>query len=228
VVVGVADVQAAAGALLVARRIAVADGGVVYPVLVVPESAPFAPKQALARLGAVVGAAGVDGQLTTIVDRSVLHGALRVGRSLEATLVLVAEPLGEQRDAPAAPLAAAKTAGEDTVTLPVALVRGNADRLGVVRTRLADDDAQSPAIVAELARRVAGAPAQQLAEDHDDWSALLAPGDVTFVSAELSDTLAELPQAADGLVISTVADWLIREEAAEDHAPELPGDATSI
>ena len=186
-----------------------------HPVLVVPESAPFAPKEALARLSAVGSAAGVDGQLTTIVDRSVMHGALRVGRSLEATLVLVAEPLGEQREVADAPLAATTSADEDTVTPPVALVRGNADRLGVVRTRLDDDDAQSPAIVAEMARRVAGAPAQQLADDHDDWSALLAPGDVTFVSAELSDTLAGLPQAADGLVISTVADWLIREEAVD-------------
>jgi Na+:H+ antiporter len=228
VVVGVADVATAAGALMVARRIARADGGVVQPVLVVPESAPFAPKEALARLSEIVSAAGVDGQLTTIVDRSVLHGALRVGRSREATLVLVAEPLGEEHGQPDAPLAAATTAGEDAPTPLVALVRGNADRLGVVRTRVGDDDAESPAIVAELARRVAGAPAQQLAGDHDDWSQLLAPGDVTFVSAELSETLAGLPQAADGLVISTVADWLIREEADGDQTPEMPGEATSI
>ena len=110
----------------------------------------------------------------------------------------------------------------------VALVRGNAERLGVVRTRVDDDDAQAPSIVAEMARRVAGGSAQQLDEDHDDWSQLLAPGDVTFVSAELGETLAGLPDAADGLVISTVADWLIREEAATDATPELPGDAASI
>jgi Kef-type K+ transport system membrane component KefB len=226
VVVGVSDVAAAAGALTVAHRIARADGGVVHPVLVVPESAPFAPKQELARLGEIVSATGIDGQLMTIVDSSVLHGALRVGRSQEATLVLVAEPLGEGSEPQDAPLAAATP--EQAPTPLVALVRGNADRLGVVRTRVDGEDAQSPALVAEMARRVAGGPAQQLADDHDDWSQLLAPGDVTFVSAELSETLADMPGAADGLVISTVADWLIREEATTDRAPELPGDATSI
>jgi Kef-type K+ transport system membrane component KefB len=228
VVVGVADVQTAAGALAVAHRIARVDGGVVHPVLVVPESAPFAPKAALARLGEVVSAAGIDGQLLTIVDSSVLHGALRVGRSQEATLVLVAEPLGERHDERAAPLAAATPAQSDAPTPLVALVRGNAERLGVVRTRVDGDDAQSPSVIAEMAKRVAGGPAQQLADDHDDWSQLLAPGDVTFVSAELSETLAGLPDAADGLIVSTVADWLIREESATDQPPDLPGDATSI
>ncbi len=227
VIVGIADINAAAGALTVARRIARADGGVVHPVLVVPESAPFAPKAALARLGEIVSAVGVDGQLMTIVDRSVLHGALRVGRSQEATLVLVAEPLGDE-DPQTAPLAAA--GGEEHGATPlVALVRGNAERLGVVRTRVGADGAQTPAVLAEMARRVAGGRAQQLDEEHDDWAHLLAPGDVTFASAEFGETLAGLPSAADGLVISTVAEWLIREEATgNDASPELPGEATGI
>jgi len=222
VVVGVADADAAAGALTIAHRIARADGGVVHPVLVVPEAAPFAPKQALARLREVVSSVGVDGQLMTIVDRSVLHGALRVGRAQEATLVLVADPPGEQDRAAAASPAAAD---RDSPAPPVALVRGNAARLGVVRTRVEADDAHGPGIVAEMARRVAGGPAQELGDDHDDWSRLLAPGDVTFVSAELGETLVGLPHAADGLVVSAVAEWLVREEADADGAPELPGDA---
>jgi Kef-type K+ transport system membrane component KefB len=229
VVVGVSDVATAAGALTVAHRIARADGGVVHPVLVVPESAPFAPKTALARLNEIVGSVGVDGQLMTIVDRSVLHGALRVGRSQEATLVLVAEPLDAEQ-AEAAPLAAAPGADGNPWMPPVALVRGSAERLGVVRTRVDEQDKQTPTMVAEMARRVSGGAAQQLDEDHDDWAQLLAPGDVTFVSAELSETLAGVPQAVDGLVISTVADWLIREEAAgdADTPGELPGDTTAV
>ncbi len=228
VVVGVADVAAAAGALTVAHRIARADGGVVHPVLVVPESAPFAPKEALARLNEIVSSVGVDGQLMTIVDRSVLHGALRIGRSQEATLVLVAEPLGDE-DAQRAPMAAAAGTDENAWSPPVALVRGNAERLGVVRTRVEDDEAQTPTMVAEMARRVSGGATQQLDGDHDDWSQMLAPGDVTFVSAELGETLAGLPGASGGLIVSTVADWLIREEASGDDAsPELPGDAVDI
>jgi Kef-type K+ transport system membrane component KefB len=230
VVVGVGDPALALGALTLARRIARADGGVVHPLLVVPESAPFAPRSALAALGEIVAAAGVDGRVLTIVDRSLLHGALRVGRSQEATLVLVAEPLADDdADAASAPLAAGarQRAQEHSPAPPVALVRGNAARLGVVRMRLDDEQLQSPSIAAEMARRVAGGSAVRLEDEHADWSQLLAPGDVTFVSSELGDTLGKLPSAADGLVVSALAEWLIREESAGDPAPE-PGDATAV
>ena len=233
VVVGVADPEHALGALTVARRIARADGGVVHPVLVVPESAPFQPKPALARLSEVVAEAGVDGQLMTIVDRSVLHGALRVGRSQEATLVLVAEPpaIDEQADSAQAGSAPSRTAERDEQerpTLPVAVVRGNAARIGTVRTRLEQDEDELAAssLVAEMARRVSGGSARPLAEDHDEWSELLAPGDVTFVSSELGDTLAKLPSAADGLVISSISEWLVEEELVDETTPELPGDVS--
>ncbi len=227
VVVGVADAEQAIGALTVARRIARADGGVVHPVLVVPESAPFAPRSALARLGEIVSAVGIDGQLMTIVDRSVLHGALRVGRSQEATLVLVAEPSGVGETVEEAPLAAAGSA-DGPPPPPVALVRGNAQRLGVVRTRVDADDADTPALLGELARRVAGGPAQQLDEDHAEWAQLLSPGDVTFVSGELGETLGRMPDASERLVVSAVPEWLIREESRADESPELPGDATRV
>ncbi|HEV7527621.1 MAG TPA: cation:proton antiporter [Solirubrobacteraceae bacterium] len=231
VVVGVADPALALGALTLARRIARADGGVVHPLLVVPESAPFAPRPALAELSEVVAAAGVDGRVLTIVDRSVLHGALRVGRSQEATLVLVAEPAADDdsQQAPAALAAGARERAEErSPAPPVAVVRGNAGRLGVVRMRLDNEELQSSSLATEMARRVASGPAERLDEDHADWSELLAPGDVTFVSSELADTLGKLPGAANGLVVSTVAEWLIREESAGDAAPELPGDATAV
>ena len=227
VVVGVADTEHARGALTLARRIARADGGVVHPVLVVPESAPFAPRSALARLGEVVSAVGIDGQLLTIVDRSVLHGALRVGRSQEATLVLVAEPTGEESRPDDAPLAAAGSGADGAPPPPVALVRGDAERLGIVRMRVDADD-ETPALVAELARRVAGGPAQELDEDHAEWSALLAPGDVTFVSSDLGETLGKLPGAPRGLLVSAVPEWLVREESSAEEPPELSGEATSV
>jgi hypothetical protein len=88
---------------------------------------------------------------------------------------------------------------------------------------------QAPSIVGELARRVSSGAAERLDEDHAEWSDLLAPGDVTFVSSELGDTLAALPGAADGLVVSTVAEWLIREESTgDDDGPELRGDASVV
>jgi Kef-type K+ transport system membrane component KefB len=236
VVVGVGLPEHALGALTLARRIARVDGGVVYPLLVIPESARFQPKPALAKLTEVVAAAGVDGEVMTIVDRSVLHGALRIGRAHEATLVLVAEPVtaaepeGEPRSGDgvsASEVAGART-GHHAVDPPVAVVRGNAQRIGVVRVRLDDEELQGSSIVGEMARRISSGSAQRLEEDHAEWADLLAPGDVTFVSSELGDTLAELPSAADGLVVSTVAEWLIREESAGDSSPELPGDAAAV
>lgn len=246
VIVGVLDPARALGALALARRIARADGGVVHPLLVVPESAPFAPKAALAELSEVVAAADVDGQVLTIVDRSVLHGALRVGRAQEATLVLVAEPGPEQpgseadgassesdgeAEAGRAPRPVApgvSTEQERSEPPPVALVRGSASRLGTVRMRLEEEGLQDDSLVGELARRVSSGTAQKLAEDHPDWAELLAPGDVTFVSSELGETLAKLPNANDGLVVSTVAEWVIREESAGEDAPDLPGDVSTV
>ncbi len=230
VVVGVSEPDHALGALTVARRIARTDGGVVYPLLVVPESESFAPKPALARLTELVAEAGIDGRLMTIVDRSVLHGALRVGRSEEATLVLVAEPSGEDGAGPAPAAGTSRDGeGEHAPMLPVAVVRGSAERLGAVRMRLEDEEPGAPSIAAEMARRVAGgATAQRLEDDHAEWAQLLAPGDVTFVSSELGETLGKLPNAAGGLLISTVAEWLVREESAGDSSPELPGELRGV
>jgi Kef-type K+ transport system membrane component KefB len=229
IVVGVGEPELALGALTIARRIARADGGVVHPLLVVPESAPFAPKPALARLSEIVATAGVDGQLLTIVDRSVLHGALRVGRAQEATLVLVAEPSLTGSDGE--PISATDAAGaredDDSPVPPVAVVRGNASRLGVVRMRLDEEELAEHSLAGEMARRVSSGAAQALDDDHAEWDQLLAPGDVTFVSSELGETLAKLPDAGDRLVISTVADWLIREEMAGD-TPELPDDGRAV
>jgi Kef-type K+ transport system membrane component KefB len=250
VVVGVLDPDHALGALTIARRIARADGGVVHPLLVVPESAPFAPKPALQRLSEVVAAADVDGQVMTIVDRSVLHGALRVGRAQEATLVLVAEPgpepAGGRRETGEGAQGEAAAAGdggraprpvapgvsserEQAPAPPVALVRGNATRLGAVRVRLDDEELAPDSLAGEMARRVSSGAAQRLEQDHTDWAELLAPGDVTFVSSELGETLARLPGAGEGLVVSTVAEWLIREESAGDEdAPETPADVRAV
>jgi Kef-type K+ transport system membrane component KefB len=92
VVVGIGDPELAQGALATALGLARADGGVVRPVLVVPETAPFAPRAARERLAQIVAAVGVETLPTTIVDRSVMHGALRAAAAEEATLVLVSEP----------------------------------------------------------------------------------------------------------------------------------------
>ena len=195
-------------------RIARADGGVVHPVLVVPESAPFSPKAAREHLGRVVAAVGVDGLPTTIVNQSVLHGALRAGAAEEATLVLVSEP--PERDSSRHETPGADTsAGAHTHAPPVAIVHGSADRLGIVRTLLGGggegegegngDGDSSSTVTAEMARRVAGRPADRLDGNDPDWLASLAPGDVTFVSTRLGEALAEFGSAGRGMVVATLS-----------------------
>ena len=215
VVVGVGDPDRARGALAIALRIARADGGIVHPVLVVPESAPFAPRAARERLAHVAATAGVDGMPTTIVDRSVLHGALRAGAAQEATLVLVSE-------GPEAPEVDFAEVSEPQLTHtapahppPVAIVHGNAERLGAVHTLL-EGDGEAPSVGSEMARRVAAGAVTPLDEGDPDWHASLAPGDVTFVSTRIGEALADAYEDSHGLVVAMLAESAIAGQGVQD------------
>lgn len=202
VVVGASDPASAAGALSIAVRIARADGGVVQPVLVVPQSAPFAPRAARSRLRQAAAVAGVDGVVSTVVDRSLLHGAIHAGVAAEATLVLVAEPAALD----AAGLEATREIVTDGLSggPPVAFVRGSAPRLGVVRTLAAGEDGEdSRSLLNELSERVARGSADRLQEGERDWAALLAANDVTFVSVG-SHAATTLPPDAPGIVVAAL------------------------
>ncbi|HTU78991.1 MAG TPA: cation:proton antiporter [Solirubrobacteraceae bacterium] len=189
VVVGVGDPELAPGALAIAVRIARADGGVVQPVLVQAPSSTSAPRVARERLTRAAAIAGVDGSVSTSIDRSLLHGALQAGIASEATLVLVAQPgdpSAAERDA-----AAALCAQVNARTPPLASVRGSATRLGVVRL-LASDSADDPhSLAAEMSRRVARGPVDRLENGDRDRREQPAPRDVTFASWDES-----LPAAA--------------------------------
>jgi len=206
IVVGVRDPELAAGALAVAVRIARADGGVVHPVLVLPLTAPFAPKAARERLLAAAAVAGVDGMVSTVLDSSLVHGAVHAAVASEATLVLVAQagdPDPAERRA-----AQALRADRQSSFPPLAIVRGNAGRIGAVRVFVDGEDAASTSLAAELARRVARRPADELQDGDADWTELLAPDDITFVSDRLGETLATLSADVPGIVITALASRL--------------------
>ena len=92
VVVGIGDPELAQGALAIALGLARADGGVVRPGPGRARNGALRAPAARERLAQIVAAVGVDTLPTTIVDRSVMHGALRAAAAEEATLVLVSEP----------------------------------------------------------------------------------------------------------------------------------------
>ena len=220
VVVGVGDPDQATGALSIAVRVARADGGVVHPVLVIPHSAPAMPKAARQRLLHAAAAAGIDGMISTVLDSSVLHGALQAGLATEATLVLVAET-AESDPAEYADIYRADGHGRGQLP-PLAVVRGDSPRLGVVRTMPGgggsggdededgdgdhDGEGGSLGLVRELARRVAGGPAKELQDGEEDFSELLAPGDVTFLSLTHGGDVPSSARDLPGLVITTLAD----------------------
>jgi Kef-type K+ transport system membrane component KefB len=223
VVVGIGDPETAPGALSIAVRIARADGGVVYPVLVVPESAPIAPRRVRERFNHVVAAAGADGRPSTIVDRSLRHGAVRAAAAADATLVLVAEPAGAGRseadqavEAPAAGTVEAEIPPTDdtmqALAPPVAIVRGSAERLGAVRILLdGDGDGGAAAsVAAEMARRVASGAEDRL-DDDPDWYESLAPGDVAFVAPLSEEEIARLPSPTSALVVATLAEQHLQQ-----------------
>jgi len=215
VVVAVGDPDVARGALTIGVRIARTDGGVVHPVLVLPESAPIAPKAARARLARAIAAAGVDGLTSTIIDSSLLDGAIRAGAAAEATLVLVAEP--KPVEVPEAEHEARDADDAHSHIPPVAVVRGNAERLAVVHTLLDGDDGDEQSVAVEMARRVARGPADRLVDDGDsEWAERLGPDDVTFVSTRSREWLAALPRDAPGMVVATLPASVVRKHDPED------------
>jgi hypothetical protein len=216
VVVGIRDPDAAPGALSIAVRIARADGGVVRPVLVVPESAPIASRAVRERFSQVVATAGADGRPSTIVDSSLLHGTVRAAAAADATLALVAEPVEPGPSEPdqagrtlapgsvEAQIAAVADAGRAPAP-PVAIVRGSAPRLGTICTLLDGDHGDAPSVAAEMARRVSGGSANQL-EDGPDWYESLAPGDVAFVAPLSEEEISRLPSPTSTMVVATLAE----------------------
>ena len=216
VVVGMRDPAHARGALLIAVRIARADGGVVYPVLVLPDTAPVASKATRERFEKVVAAAGVDGLPSTIVDGSLQHGAIHAGAVAEATLVLVAEhePSDEE--------ATTGTASPEPAHGPVALVSGSVQRLGIVRL-LGDLGTEHDRETAEeIATRVAGGAAARIDQDDERFSDHLDPQDVTFASGEAAEKLAALPDSERGIVITMLDESAPRgghTAAASEPAP---------
>ncbi|MBF6618947.1 MAG: cation:proton antiporter [Patulibacter sp.] len=92
-------------ALRRAAALAERDGGVVQPVLVRLESDE--PVDGIEdRVRAIALQVGVDGELATVVERSLLHGAIHAGLAADASLVLIAGAAGDATDGDPATVAA--------------------------------------------------------------------------------------------------------------------------
>ncbi|MBA2764380.1 MAG: cation:proton antiporter [Thermoleophilaceae bacterium] len=129
-------------ALAVARP----DGGIVQLVLVGSETDPPPGRALRQRLEQATHSAGVDGEPSVVVDRSLIHGAVHAGAASDATLVIIH---GGGQSAEAIEMA------DGSITrgaAPVALVSESLPALRSSRARL-DTGPAASALVAELARR---------------------------------------------------------------------------
>lgn len=139
VTVAFARPEDARDALLRAAARAAADGGVVQPVLVRLEHDPDPAEGVEERVRAIAQEAGIDGELGTVVERSLLHGAVHAGLAADATLVLVAGASGGPDDGDPTTVAAL---GDGRAVLV------DADGLASVA---AAGDGRDPMVVARLA-----------------------------------------------------------------------------
>lgn len=94
-----------------AAELALDHGGVVLPVLVRLESDQEPVEGVEAEVHRIAHAAGVDGETVTVVERSLLHGAVHGGIAADATLVLIAGPAGSSPTEYGDPEAVAAIAG---------------------------------------------------------------------------------------------------------------------
>lgn len=106
VTVAFGRVEHARDALVRAATLAEADGGVVQPVLVRLERDPESVEGIEDRVRAIAHETGIDGELLTVVERSLLHGAIHAGLAADATLVLIAGAAGDATDGDPATVAA--------------------------------------------------------------------------------------------------------------------------
>lgn len=195
VLVAVEHAQPDLGLLRLAGRIADADAGVVYPILISKDGDPAHERGTLAALAKQAADAGLDSEPTLVVDRSLAHAVLHAAAARRATLVLV-----EDRAVPVTtPFGTWEEAVASAAPAPVVLVRGGGSmrQVRVAATPNAPESARD--LAADLARRLGGADESAAGASQEP-----AEGDVLIVPTSGWELLDEAEEPAEGAVIMIV------------------------
>jgi Kef-type K+ transport system membrane component KefB len=190
VLVTLEDPAQAPLAFALAARIVARDNGVVHGLLACQPAEAPGRQALLAELKAAAFAADLDAEPTLLVHESLPEGVVNAAAAERASLVLVGQH-------PAA-ASAFGSAGETVATAaaaPVAILIGDADRLGHVRLA-ADGDSTAAKLAEELAARLGADGGAQVEE--------LSPGELCVMPAASWELLADPPRPPAGAAVLVV------------------------
>ncbi len=176
-----------------ARRIAVADNGVVRGLLACAPANAGERQALLDELSAAAFAADIDAEPHLLVHDSLPEGVVNAAAAERASLVLVG-----QRPAAASAFGTAGEAVAAASPAPVAIVLGDATRVDAVRLAQADGeiDPATTSLAAELATRLGADGATQAQPS--------APGELQVLPAPSWEFLADPPEPPPGAAVLVV------------------------
>jgi len=177
-------------AFALARRIAAPDNGVVHGLLASPPGEAPSRRALLAELGAAAFAADLDAEPTLLVHESLPDGVVNAAAAERASLVLVG-----QHPAAASAFGSAGEAVAAMAPAPVAILIGDADRIGRVHLSR-DGDSAASELAAELAVRLGADGAAPVEE--------LSAGELCVMPAASWELLADPPEPPAGAAVLIV------------------------
>jgi Kef-type K+ transport system membrane component KefB len=183
-----------------ARRLADRDGGVVRPILVVPDGTPEPTEEAVAALHHAIESTGADAELSVVHDASITDGVLHTAAAARASLMIV--PAATQSWLPTLFEASQHQLVASSAT-PTALVRLGRSETQRVVLALNAAQAARPSSAAMQAAQVA--------------ARLAKGGALTVVSAaDPAASLVEIWKQADVVRVDSTHDWFAAEGRASD------------
>lgn len=214
VLVAVEDPERADLALQVAARVAAPVGGAVAVILLEPVSAGAASRDGdLARLEALCGGAGLESEPTTLATGRFADGVLQASLSVDATLVIAAEPQGHGTSM--AGTWAETVSG--AVAAPVAIVRGEVEQLEAVRLVSPGGPEEvgsgASAVAVQIGGAISGTDLVNEAVPANAWAAGLGQGVVTIAPIGSWSAFSGLPEPPPGAALILVPEPLIPRES---------------
>ena len=192
-------------AFAIAARIAAPDSGVARGLLSCSPADTRAREPSLAELSRAGYAVGLDVDPGLLVHRGLAEGVVLAVAAQDPSLVIVG-----QRQAADPALGSAGEAVAASVTAPVAIVIGEADRVGevlLIETPSASDGRgdESARLAAELARRLGGNAVKRVPAAEFPAPEELAPGQVCVAASSSEQVLAASDPAPGAVLVIALA-----------------------
>jgi Kef-type K+ transport system membrane component KefB len=212
ILVAVEDAAQARLGFAIGARVAAPDAGIVRGMLACSPAEARSRAGSLGELGAAGFALGLDTEPRLLVNRSLAEGILNAAAGEDASFVLI----GQRSAAAASALGTSGEAVAAATAVPVAILLGDATRVGEVQLiGGANSHPSGPAsdaarVASELATRIGGGGVRAQDPDRAAWPAELRPGQLCIAPATSWQLLARAdppPGAAVVIVLEPGAPW---------------------